>query len=112
MLSAYLHRSTDEEINKFLKLKGFHQLANQLGLFPASLELVEACVSLVTRCNVGLEEQMEVPSLSELSFLQLNSFPPLLALLPRAVHDVALTHNMILFLRDMLAKVSYYEIIH
>ncbi|GFG30500.1 hypothetical protein Cfor_08123, partial [Coptotermes formosanus] len=105
VLSAYLHRSTDEEINKFLKLKGFHQLANQLSLFPASLELVEACVSLVTRCNVGLEEQMEVPSLSELSFLQLNSFPPLLALLPRAVHDVPLTHNMILFLRDMLAKV-------
>lgn len=111
MLSAYLHRSTDEEINKFLKLKGFHQLANQLSLFPASLELVEACVSLVTRCNVGLEEQMEVPSLSELSFLQLNSFPPLLALLPRAVHDVPLTHNMILFLRDMLAKVSCCEIV-
>ncbi|XP_069691772.1 lysosomal-trafficking regulator isoform X2 [Periplaneta americana] len=106
VLSAYLHRSTDEEINKFLKLKGFHQLANQLNLFPASLELVEACVSLVTRCNVRLEEQTEVPTLSEMSFLQLNSFPPLLALLPRAVHDVSLAHNMIVFLRDMFAKVT------
>ncbi|XP_068085277.1 lysosomal-trafficking regulator [Anabrus simplex] len=106
VLSAYLQRSTDEEINKFLKIKGFYQLANQLSQFPATLELVEACVALVTRCSVSLEEQCEMTSLAELSFLQTNSFPPLLALLPRSVHDTVLSHNLILFLREVFTKVS------
>nr|CAD7400993.1 unnamed protein product [Timema cristinae] len=101
VLCAYLQRSTDEEVNKFLKLKGFHQLANQLALYPACVELVEACVTLVTRCHAPLEDQLEVSSLSDLSFLQLHSFPPLLALLPRAVRDVGLCHNMVLFLREV-----------
>ncbi|GLH06434.1 Neurobeachin [Gryllus bimaculatus] len=104
VLSAYLQRSTDEEINKFLKIKGFYQLANQLSLFPASLELVEACVALVTRCSVSLEEQAEISLLTNLTFLQANSFPPLLALLPRCVHDTALTHNLIIFLREVFTK--------
>nr|CAD7269970.1 unnamed protein product [Timema shepardi] len=106
VLCAYLQRSTDEEVNKFLKLKGFHQLANQLALYPACVELVEACVTLVTRCHAPLEDQLEVSSLSDLSFLQLHSFPPLLALLPRAVRDVGLCHNMVLFLREVVTKVG------
>jgi hypothetical protein len=52
VVSAYLQRATDEEANKFLKMKGFHLLANQLSQFEASGELVEACVALVTRCQV------------------------------------------------------------
>lgn len=52
VLSAYLQRATDEEVNKFLKLKGFYLLANQLSQFEASAELVEACVALITHCQV------------------------------------------------------------
>jgi len=57
VLGAYLHRATDEEVNKFLKMKGFYQLASQLGLYPASKELVEATAALVMqRAEVTLED--------------------------------------------------------
>ncbi|XP_063221149.1 lysosomal-trafficking regulator isoform X2 [Bacillus rossius redtenbacheri] len=106
VLNAYMQRSTDEEVNKFVKMKGFYQLANQLAMYPATLDLVEACVCLVTRCHTSLEDQLETaPYLADPSFLQLSSFPPLLALLPRAVHDVALAHNVIVFLRDIVSQV-------
>jgi hypothetical protein len=52
VLAAYLQRGSDEELNKFLKCKGFYLLANQLSQFEATAELVEACISLVTRCQV------------------------------------------------------------
>jgi len=55
VLSAYLQRATDEEINKFLKMKGFYLLSNQLSQFEATAELVESCISLVTRCQVTLK---------------------------------------------------------
>ncbi|KAF4522717.1 hypothetical protein B566_EDAN012734, partial [Ephemera danica] len=104
VLSAYLQRATDEEANKFLKMKGFHLLANQLSQFEATVELVEACVALITRCQVSLEEQPELWSLREMGALQVASFPPLLALLPRCATDTALCHNTIYFLREVILK--------
>jgi lysosomal-trafficking regulator len=124
VLSAYLQRAADEEINKFLKMKGFYLLANQLSQFEATVELVESCISLVTRCQVGanqvingavinlrplqmsVEEQTELCSLKDLTAIQLASFPPLLSLLPRSVCDTALCHNIIFFLREVITKVS------
>lgn len=124
VLSAYLQRAADEEINKFLKMKGFYLLANQLSQFEATVELVESCISLVTRCQVrarkaikraviywrplqmSVEEQTELCSLKDLTAIQLASFPPLLSLLPRSVCDTALCHNIIFFLREVITKVS------
>jgi len=124
VLSAYLQRAADEEINKFLKMKGFYLLANQLSQYEATVELVESCISLVTRCQVrasqaikwavnnlwplqmSVEEQTELCSLKDLTAIQLASFPPLLSLLPRSVCDTALCHNIIFFLREVITKVS------
>ncbi|XP_059485723.1 lysosomal-trafficking regulator isoform X2 [Neocloeon triangulifer] len=106
VLSAYLQRATDEEINKFLKMKGFYLLANQLSQFEATAELVEACIALITRCQVSLEEQTELWSLKDMTPLQFASFPPLLSLLPRSVCDTALCHNIVFFLREILTKVQ------
>lgn len=41
-----------------------------------------------------------------MSPLQLSAFPPLLGLLPRAIHDVALSHNTLAFIRGVLQQVK------
>ncbi|XP_071440474.1 lysosomal-trafficking regulator isoform X2 [Hetaerina americana] len=116
VISAYLQRAGDEEANRFLRARGFHLLANQLGQFEATPDLVDACISLVTQCNTSLEEQAEQQQASSgeggpavtmaLGCLQLAAFPPLLALLPRAIRgDVVLPHNLMLFLRETFIKV-------
>ncbi|XP_046387473.1 lysosomal-trafficking regulator isoform X2 [Ischnura elegans] len=130
VISAYLLRAGDEEANHFLRARGFHLLANQLGQFEATPDLVVACISLVTRCSASLEEQVEqqhlLTSLSSaatgkvkgegadgqartsLGCLQLAAFPPLLALLPKAIKgDALLPHNLMLFLRETYAKVPH-----
>ena len=56
-MGAYLQRATEEELNKFVKMKGFYQLASQLGLYLATPDLVESCAALVTqRGDTSIEE--------------------------------------------------------
>lgn len=108
VLGAYLQRATEDELNKFEKLNGFYQLASQLGLYPATPDLVESCAALVTqRGDTSIEEllvsltELDVEQLS-VSPLQLAAFPPLLGLLPRVVQDVALAHNTLAFIKEVL----------
>lgn len=54
---------------------------------------------------VSLTEQLDLDQLA-MSPLQLSAFPPLLGLLPRAIHDVALTHNTLAFIREVLHQVK------
>lgn len=113
VLGAFLQRATEEELNKFVKIKGFYQLASQLGLYPATADLVESCATLVTQRGdtsieellVSFTEQLDLDQLS-MSPLQLSAFPPLLGLLPRAIHDVALTHNTLAFIKEVLLQVK------
>ncbi|XP_034250095.1 lysosomal-trafficking regulator isoform X2 [Thrips palmi] len=112
VLGAFLQRATEEEISKFSRMKGFYQLASQLGLYPATSDLIESCATLVTQRGdtsieellVSLTEQLDLDQLS-MSPLQLSAFPPLLGLLPRAIHDVALTHNTLAFVKEVLQQV-------
>lgn len=113
VLGAFLQRATEEEISKFVRMKGFYQLASQLGLYPATSDLIESCATLVTQRGdtsieellVSLTEQLDLDQLA-LSPLQLSAFPPLLGLLPRAIHDVALTHNTLAFVKEVLQQVK------
>ena len=47
----------EEQLLKFVKLNGFFLLGNQLGLFPATVEVVEMCLSIIIGQNVSLEEK-------------------------------------------------------
>ncbi|KAK3927653.1 Lysosomal-trafficking regulator [Frankliniella fusca] len=113
VLGAFIQRATEEELNKFVKMKGFYLLASQLGLYPATADLVESCAALVTQRGdtsieellVSFTEQLDLDQLS-MSPLQLSAFPPLLGLLPRAIHDVALTHNTLAFIKEVLLQVK------
>lgn len=103
-MSSYLQRCSDEEINKFIKMRGFHHLANQISLFPASLQLVEDCLQLIMRCNVSLDDDIFINQ-CEITSPGISCIPPLLALLPRSVHDVSLAHNLLNFLLKFYTKV-------
>ncbi|KAG8236418.1 hypothetical protein J437_LFUL012839, partial [Ladona fulva] len=111
VIAAYLQRAGDEEANRFLKTHGFYLLANQLGQYLASAELLEACISLITRCSTTLEDMVEMASplvafeIECLGCLQAAAFPPLLALLPKSIHEVSMAHNLIVFLQNMYSKV-------
>lgn len=100
-----MQRSSDEEINKFIRLRGFHHLANQIALYPASVGLVEDCLHLVTRCGVSLED-VAFYNQYEFTTFELACLPPILALLPRSVHDLTLAHNLINILRTIYCKVN------
>ena len=46
LLDIYFHRAKQASADYFIKMKGFHLLANQLHQYPASQELIEACVTI------------------------------------------------------------------
>lgn len=89
-------------------MKGFYQLANQLSLYNASVELVESVVSMVTGFHwLPLEEQLDDDDggTVTLTSLQLAALSPLLALLPKTVHSLPLAHSLLHFLQRLFTKV-------
>ncbi|XP_054259566.1 lysosomal-trafficking regulator isoform X2 [Macrosteles quadrilineatus] len=106
VLSAFIQRASEEQLTNFVRSKGYYQLANQLGLWPATVELVEGVVAMVTGLHwLPLEEQLEDEE-GALGSLQLVALPPLLSLLANCVHNTALTHNLIHFLQRLFTKVA------
>ncbi|CAB3359283.1 Hypothetical predicted protein [Cloeon dipterum] len=105
VLTAYMQRATDEEVNKFLKMKGYFLLANQLSQFKATSELADACVNMITRFNVTLDELSDLSFLKDITSLQMACFPPLLSLLPRSVCNLPLCHNIVSFLKEVITRV-------
>lgn len=87
-----------------MKANGFYHLANQLALYPASQLLAEACLNLITPCVVALDDQSFIAQM-EFTSMELASLPPLLALLPRSVHDCILTQHLINTLKTIFCKV-------
>ncbi|XP_023238828.1 lysosomal-trafficking regulator-like [Centruroides sculpturatus] len=105
-LDAYLQRSSDEVIENFLKTKSFHLLANQLHQFPATAELLNACLTFIVGHPSKLEERSSNFGLPfELSPVQLMACIPLLALLPNTAHNLTLCHNTLVRLQQLLIQV-------
>lgn len=83
-------------------MRGYYQLANQVGLWPVTTGLVEGVVAMVTGLHwLSLEEQME----ASFNSLQLAALPALLTLLPNSTHDLALAHHLLHFLQRLYTKV-------
>ncbi|XP_043270510.1 lysosomal-trafficking regulator isoform X2 [Venturia canescens] len=89
VVQAYLHRASDEEINKFIKQKYFMHLANQIALYPGSDALIRALEVLAVRG----------PTLA--------AMPPLLAMMTKAAAtDPSIARPMVSFITDVVAKNS------
>ncbi|KAF6210395.1 hypothetical protein GE061_013499 [Apolygus lucorum] len=98
VLSAYLERANAEEKNRFVKDKGFYLLAMQLNHTMPSTELADALAGIVTNTHwLPISTQFE----AEPSEFNLPGIPPLLSLLPKSVSDIALTHNIIVFVQNI-----------
>lgn len=115
LLLSYLQRAPEDEINQFLRMKGFFQLANQLALYPPTGVLLDGLVALVTGIHwLPLASQLEDEEFGGLILTPLQSaaLSPLLALLPKAVQDLALAHNLIHFLQRLFTKVELILLIY
>lgn len=104
---AWLVRCDEEERVKFVvHMKGFYLLANQLALYPATEELVNSCISLLTRCHWDVLEQIN--EMEEVVFpsLHFSSLPPLLAVFSGTVHNFNLAMSITRFFKLLISKVS------
>ncbi|XP_063626824.1 lysosomal-trafficking regulator [Cydia splendana] len=84
----------------------YRHLANQIALYPSSVELAAACAALVTKCDVPLEDQLEDDIWVDVSPEMLHCAAPLLAMLPACLHDPPLAHNVSLLVRRIIDKGS------
>ncbi|XP_063549090.1 lysosomal-trafficking regulator [Cydia strobilella] len=84
----------------------YRHLANQIALYPSSIELAAACAALVTKCDVPLEDQLEDDIWVDVSPEMLHCAAPLLATLPTCLHDPPLAHNVSLLVRRIIDKGS------
>ncbi|KAI8422153.1 hypothetical protein MSG28_006064 [Choristoneura fumiferana] len=84
----------------------YRHLANQIALYPGSWELAAACASLITKCDVPLEDQLEDDIWLDVSPEMLHCSAPLLATLPTCLHEPALAHNVSLLVRRIVDKGS------
>lgn len=57
LLDVYFHRANEAQLSSFLRMQGFHQLANQLHQYPATQELAEACLTITFGKPVDLNEE-------------------------------------------------------
>ncbi|CAG2104964.1 unnamed protein product [Medioppia subpectinata] len=89
---------SSDAMNQFIKLKGFHLLANQLHRYPTSSKLINICLALalgVNDCNdlndLLIEEMFETNK--GVNEWQVELFVPFFAVLPKCVYDISLSHN-------------------
>ncbi|XP_014468102.1 PREDICTED: lysosomal-trafficking regulator isoform X2 [Dinoponera quadriceps] len=87
VVQTYLQRASDEEVNKFIKLKYFMHLGNQIALYPGSEPLVVALENLALRG----------PTLA--------AMPPLMAMVAKAAaFEPNVARPIISFITDVIAK--------
>lgn len=91
IIHTYLDRSTDEDINKFIKQKYFVHLANQISFYPGSEPLVVTLEKLVFR-GPGFA-----------------AMPTVLAMIPKAAAtDFNVAKPLISFVTYIISKVRFY----
>lgn len=107
VILAWLVRCDEEETVKFVShVKGFYHLANQLTIYSATEKLVNACISLMTRCHWDALEQISEMENMTLPSLDFSALPPLLAIFPGTVHNFRLAMNVIQFFKILINKIS------
>lgn len=84
LLSIICDRNAANISAASLKLFYWKHLGNQIALYPANLNLVNACIQWITGHCVSLEQLMAAQTIE---IQQINGFNTLIAILPQTIHD-------------------------
>ncbi|RXN09374.1 lysosomal-trafficking regulator isoform X1 [Labeo rohita] len=102
LLDAYFSRAQKEQKEKFLKNHGFSLLANQLYLHQGSQGLLECFLEMLFGRPVGLEEDLDLEDMENISPFRKRCIIPILGLLENSLYENSLVHNGLCLLLQLL----------
>ncbi|XP_073729606.1 lysosomal-trafficking regulator isoform X2 [Misgurnus anguillicaudatus] len=102
LLDAYFSRAQKEQKEKFLKNHGFSLLANQLYLHQGSLGLLECFLEMLFGRPVGLEEDLDLEDMENISPFRKRCIIPVLGLLENSLYENSLVHNSLCVLLQLI----------
>ncbi|XP_030854756.1 lysosomal-trafficking regulator isoform X5 [Strongylocentrotus purpuratus] len=95
LLDVYFHRANEAQLSSFLRMQGFHQLANQLHQYPATQELAEACLTITFGKPVDLNEELDLALIQDLPRFRQLSVVLICSLMENSTHDAKLCHSIL-----------------
>ncbi|KAM4608027.1 lysosomal-trafficking regulator [Polymixia lowei] len=102
LLDAYFSRAFKEQKEKFLKSHGFSLLANQLYLHQGSQGLLECFLEMLFGRPVGLEEDLDLEDMENISPFRKRCIIPVLGLIENSLYENSLVHNILCMLLQLL----------
>uniref|UniRef100_UPI003AAA8FA9 lysosomal-trafficking regulator n=1 Tax=Centroberyx gerrardi TaxID=166262 RepID=UPI003AAA8FA9 len=102
LLDAYFSRAFKEQKEKFLKNHGFSLLANQLYLHQGSQGLLECFLEMLFGRPVGLEEDLDLEEMENISPFRKRCIIPVLGLIENSLYENSLVHNILCMLLQLL----------
>ncbi|XP_063958609.1 lysosomal-trafficking regulator-like isoform X1 [Lytechinus pictus] len=95
LLDVYFHRANEAQLSSFLRMQGFHQLANQLHQYPVTQELAEACLTITFGKPVHLDQELDLALIQDLPRFRQLSVVLICSLMENSTHDAQLCHNIL-----------------
>uniref|UniRef100_A0A668AYI8 Lysosomal trafficking regulator n=1 Tax=Myripristis murdjan TaxID=586833 RepID=A0A668AYI8_9TELE len=102
LLDAYFSRAFKEQKEKFLKNHGFSLLANQLYIHQGSQGLLECFLEMLFGRPVGLEEDLDLEEMENISPFRKRCIIPVLGLIENSLYENSLVHNILCMLLQLL----------
>uniref|UniRef100_A0A8C2YX04 Lysosomal trafficking regulator n=1 Tax=Cyclopterus lumpus TaxID=8103 RepID=A0A8C2YX04_CYCLU len=102
LLDAYFSRAHKEQKEKFLKNHGFSLLANQLYIHQGSQGLLECFLEMLFGRPVGLEEDLDLEEMENISPFRKRCIIPVLGLIENSLYENSLVHNILCMLLQLL----------
>uniref|UniRef100_A0A671VL17 Lysosomal trafficking regulator n=1 Tax=Sparus aurata TaxID=8175 RepID=A0A671VL17_SPAAU len=102
LLDAYFTRALKEQKEKFLKNHGFSLLANQLYIHQGSQGLLECFLEMLFGRPVGLEEDLDLEEMENISPFRKRCIIPVLGLIENSLYENSLVHNILCMLLQLL----------
>uniref|UniRef100_A0A8C9XHR9 Lysosomal trafficking regulator n=1 Tax=Sander lucioperca TaxID=283035 RepID=A0A8C9XHR9_SANLU len=102
LLDAYFTRALKEQKEKFLKNHGFSLLANQLYIHQGSQGLLECFLEMLFGRLVGLEEDLDLEEMENISPFRRRCIIPVLGLIENSLYENSLVHNILCMLLQLL----------
>ncbi|KAM9727298.1 lysosomal-trafficking regulator isoform 1-T3 [Menidia menidia] len=102
LLDAYFSRALKEQKEKFLKNHGFSLLANQLYIHQGSQGLLECFLEMLFGRPMGLEEDLDLDEMENISPFRKRCIIPLLGLIENSLYENSLVHNILCMLLQLV----------
>uniref|UniRef100_A0A3Q1FPP0 Lysosomal trafficking regulator n=1 Tax=Acanthochromis polyacanthus TaxID=80966 RepID=A0A3Q1FPP0_9TELE len=102
LLDAYFSRALKEQKEKFLKNHGFSLLANQLYIHQGSQGLLECFLEMLFGRPVGLEEDLDLEEMENISPFRKRCIIPVLGLIENSLYENSLVHSILCMLLQLV----------